>query len=183
MKINKITQAFAAILVGACSPDQGCSSWEDNSVVYVLVDDPEKNFSPEELIIIDEALIEWSEAVNNHVTFVYVFSKETKSLIIIRPDSLQNINDERDLSAVTDWVTWERGGAVTVPYDIDERNFKALLLHEVGHALGLAHDDSDTIMYKEKYRTVFNVTCKDVEQFCEVNSCEAEEMEICINEQ
>lgn len=169
-------------LLAACTPDQGCSSWEEGSIAYVWIDDSSHSFSNEEIEIIHESCHEWEEATDNHVTFRFVSGKGTDSLIVVRSDSLSHIKEERGLAAVTDWVPWERGGAITMPNNVAPEQFRLLMLHELGHALGLDHDRKGTIMFPGTGNASDFITCEDVTQFCEVNDCQSDNMPPCMLE-
>lgn len=163
-----------------CEANQGWSSWEEDSVANVLILDPDDKFSDEQRDMIDQVLNEWMEATDEHITFTYVPTKGYRNLIVIRSDALANIQEERDCSAVTDWVPWENGGGITLPYDAPLDGFRLLVLHEVGHALGLGHEfqDKEAIMFPASQERQ-NITCTDVEAFCDSNDCESYKLTVC----
>lgn len=155
-----------------------CSSWSEDSVAYVWIDDPNNLLSESQEELIHNSLSEWQDAVDDYVTFETVYGKGYKSMIIIRADSFANMHASGN-DAVAEIVPWERGGAITIPFDVDDNSLRALLLHEIGHTLGLDHDVPGTIMVRPASDASRDITCRDVEQFCEVNDCNSNSMTIC----
>lgn len=165
-------------LIG-CVPSMNLSKWDEGSNVNVFIDDPNHEFSQSEIDVIHESFSEWEYALDGHITIRYVSSKGYRSMIIVRPDTKQHLLDTRDKVGVTDFVFWERGGAITVPYDVDEDYLKKVILHEIGHGLGLDHDGPGTIMASSVKWNAGYVTCEDVWSFCDQNDCDWEEMPPC----
>lgn len=176
----KIVCGLGLVFACGCQPSQNLSSWEEGSVANIFIDDPDHLFSEEELADIHTAAQEWSEATNDHVTFTFVTSKGSDSLIVIRPKLLATIEDETGMSAITRFDWWARGGGIDMPYDVSENDFHQMMLHEMGHSLGLDHDGPGTIMEHHLALQADHITCTDVYQFCDVNDCDASEFPPCL---
>ena len=173
---SALPSALFVLFSAACSPSQGCSSWGEGSTAYVYIDDPHGLFSEEDTEQIKVVLAEWQGALDDHVVFQFVDGDDVPdSLITFRPDTLENLQRERDMGAVTDYTPLARGGDITLPYDVDSETFRLLTLHETGHALGLDHDGPGTVMVSGTGFASDSITCQDVCQFCEVNGGEDDE--------
>lgn len=170
---------YFSLALAACSPSQGCTHWEEGSTAYVWIDDPNHQFSQEQIDLIHSSTQEWENATGGHITFEFVDGKGQKSLIPIRPVLYAVIEEETGHSAETHIVPWERGGGIDMPYDIDPINFRILMLHEFGHALGLDHDVPGTVMVYGVDKSADYITCRDVMQFCDVNDCDPDLMPAC----
>lgn len=171
-----------ALICTSCAPSDGCRSWEEGETVYVWVDDPEQQFSETQRNSIHRAVLEWETALDGFVTFELTEGKGNDNLIVIRPSYRAEIREADGFDAVTHFVPWERGGGIVMPIDVSDWEFHAVMLHEMGHALGLDHDSGrDTIMQPGlESGDVDYVTCRDIEQFCLHNDCEAEEFPPCL---
>jgi predicted Zn-dependent protease len=145
----------------------------------VWIDDPESKFSEENHASIDQALQQWEEATDQFITFELVDGPVDGGLIVIRPDKRENIREDRGVSAVTDFSPLEVGGTITIPYDQGSTYLRVVLLHELGHCLGLGHSDNDIGVMASPTRNDI-VTCQDVQAFCDSNGCEAETMPPCL---
>lgn len=170
---------YFSLVLAACSPSQGCSHWEEGSTAYVFIDDPEHQFSQEEIDLIHAGFQDWEDATGGYITFEFVGGKGKGSLIPIRPVLYQEIEEKTGHSAETNYVPWERGGDIQLPCDVDRESFRLITIHEIGHALGLDHDIPGTVMVYGVDKSPDHITCRDVEQFCEVNDCDAVSMPAC----
>lgn len=176
--MRNLLLSFSLILT-ACGPSRGCSSWEEGDAVSIWIDDPDHLFSDAEKDTIWDVCQEWSEATDQYFTCQWVEGKGLPGLVPIRPDTLAHLEETTGKGGITRWVPWEKGGAITLSYDLNPVYFRLLILHEFGHTLGLSHDQKGTIMYYLMDEDVTHITCRDVQQFCQVNDCVAEEMRIC----
>lgn len=170
----KLINLSLALLCVGCAQSHGCRGWDEGETAYVWIDDPDGKFTPEQVEIIHQAVEEWEIALNGFINFEFIDGKGPDALIVIRADSHENIVEDRGhdiVLAYTDYVPWEQGGGITLPFDFSNEAFHGLLLHELGHTLGLEHDTPDTLMHWKYRPEVNHITCGDIEQFCEQNLC------------
>lgn len=158
----------------------GCSvPWEHHATAHILIE--EKDFTPEQIDVIHEAVSEWNTALNGYLRFEYVTEKGDDNLIVIRGVSLTILLQD-DISAVTYTVPWENGGGIELPNSLTGDGKPYLLplaLHELGHALSLSHSGENTIMQPVLKVPTQRITCVDLSQFCEINDCNAMDFPIC----
>jgi hypothetical protein len=176
--MRRIFAALIASLLG-CNAADNVTAWEDGSIAHVWIDDPHEQFTAEQLAIIGQSTAAWQSALGEHVQFVFVSGKGPQSLIVIRPVELATIEAETGNSAQTHWMPTERGGAIDIAHDVDAKTFRMLVMHELGHALGLEHGPPNTVMFERLEHNPGRVTCADVWQFCEANGCDWESLAPC----
>jgi hypothetical protein len=76
------------------------------------------------------------------------------------------------------------GGILPAIYLIEDRmpdkQFQAIVMHEIGHALGLEHlngdDNIGTLMYPTSDFMADHITKKDLVEFCQIYSCSADQL-------
>jgi hypothetical protein len=172
----------------------GCApNWSSYDTAYVWIDDPEHKFSSDQLELIESSLEEWETATDGHIHFEHVDGKGENNLIIFRPVVFEEINGETDTFARCVHKAWEEGCLILIPYDfkniapegqINEKYgenyyFYLASLHELGHALGLKHENGLVVMNPSQPHAEF-ITCQDVKQFCTIHSCDPLELPPCL---
>lgn len=150
------------------------------------------DFSPEEQEIILEAALEWSQATNHIVEYdvVVLPTKNTidvtKSVVFVKesPDHPEIML--MDFASKTKTLGLFNGRS-QVPYialvteRLDDENYKEVVLHELGHSLGLEHikgtDGIGTLMYPYTDLGADFITETDLKKFCELYHCDASKLQ------
>lgn len=160
----------------------GCQqpAWHKGDTAHILI--VEEDFTPAQVVKLKEAVEEWNIALNGWLTFDYVTTKGDQELIVIRGEDWHAL-DKDGYAAVTYLVPWECGGGIEMPNNDPanwDKYFISLALHELGHALSLGHSKShDSVMFPRVTKASLTITCVDLEQFCEVNGCDAKDFPLC----
>lgn len=151
----------------------------------------ERTISDDEMYHVLQAAMEWHEATDGQVTFDI---KKLPNLKMIPSESIVVFNISEDhpdiilLDAVKHHNTLgyfnnDRGldYIALVDQRISERDFNAVIMHELGHSLGLAHPDSDehpeigigSLMYSTIDAGSNHITASDLKQFCQLYHCDS----------
>lgn len=152
----------------------------------------DRNFNDEEVLIIMQSAVTWTE-VTNHIVELDVVRLPThemidlsNSIIILKINSdypeaivLDGMNQNSTLGFYND-----RG---VLPYialiseRIDDYDYQSVVLHEIGHSLGLKHVKGEeglgTLMYPTINFASDEITTKDLEQFCSLYHCDVEKLQ------
>ncbi len=157
----------------------GCSDWDRGETAHIFIDS--KDFSPEQMGAIHEAVAEWEESLGGFVHFVYVDEKGSDDLIVIRSATVQEMDEryESGRTGNTNTDPWACGGGITIARDMSMKRFKKSVLHELGHSLGLGHSEGKTIMAPNLNEMPSHITCEDVTHFCEKSDCDASSLPLC----
>ncbi len=121
------------------------------------------------------AAIEWQNATGGYITFDgagHPGDNETIDFVTEK---------ERQPDPPLEGETWNEGTSSTVSIysTLDSATFKQTATHELGHAIGLQHAESGTIMCAGAWCAAKHVTCGDVKQLCSVWGCDASGMPAC----
>lgn len=161
----------------------------------------DNNFNDFEQQAITEAALEWATTTNNIIQYDVVRLPtddiiDARSSIVISkqtPDhpnvlALDTTNDRTTLGFY-DKRTFIRS-IVLVSQRIAPEDYKTVVLHELGHSLGLEHnsgiDGMDTLMYPSRNITIDDITIKsssdhltliDGIQFCKLYHCNPKELQ------
>lgn len=169
--------------------------------IEVVQIDPE--FTDHEKFLISEAALEWMHATNNIVKFIFVYDKNLDfkvkidhKPVIFNIFHLQPIEEDHIIVEYLDSVL---PAPVIGFYDnihiinslfttmfivrvriSSDSEYKAVIMHEMGHSLGLAHSKiADTLMYPSVSGSSDCITMVDLKQFCEKYGCDAEQLNPC----
>lgn|SRR5574337_317525 len=150
----------------------------------------ERRIDDEELYHILEATLEWNTATNGQVTFDIkrlpshsINPEESVIIVNVTPDypdiilldtvgemsTLGYFNDHGVLSSIS-----------LVDSRITDSQFTGVVLHELGHYLGLQHPNSDehpeigvgSLMYSNVDLGSSHITVEDMKQFCNLYHCD-----------
>lgn len=170
-------------------PDKHSKTYPEQIHVNLYID---REFTEDEQEIIMTAALEWSTATN-HIVEYDIIQLPTKdaielddSLIIVKysPDNpriiLMDANENKTLG-------FYEGHDGPIPYialvsdrlDL-EIDYKEVVLHEMGHSLGLQHikgeDGWNTLMYPYTDLGADHITEKDLEEFCKLYHCDVSKL-------
>lgn len=147
----------------------------------------ERGLSEEELYHIVAGSMEWNQATNGGVIFDIkklpqsnIISNDSIIMMNVTPDFpeaiiLDNFNKNSTLAFFND----DSGLAYIAFVDqrINDANYDAVVMHELGHALGLHHaegfDGLGTLMYPDIDNGSDHITIDDLKQFCYLYHCDA----------
>lgn len=153
-----------------------------HKIIYI-----EHGMSNEETNHIISAAVEWGEVTNNQVIFDIerlpqkdLLPSDAIIIFNVTPDypeilMLDSVNDYTTLG----FYSGEGGLSyiALVNERIDEPDFDPVVMHELGHALGLEHITGDeglgTLMYPCVDLGSPHITDTDLKQFCEIYHCDA----------
>lgn len=155
----------------------------------ILYIDP--TFDDEEQEFIISAAIIWTSKTNSAIKIDVIIlpteeELDTENGIIVgksskyNPDiiGLDTINESYTLAYFTKDGFIPSINLVTSRMSNDK--YQAIVLHEIGHALGLKHnigiDGLNTLMYPSIDRGSFIITNKDIENFCKLYRCNASKL-------
>ena len=160
----------------------GCEgqSWKEESTAYVFIDSDQ--LSHEQVEAIKEAADTWSIALDNKPKVKVIYDDNYSNLITITTDTIANIRRDRDALAVTNRQMYNRDSDILVPHDINSDTLKIIVMHELGHAFGLVHDDPGTVMAPHLRDTADFIVCDDLHNFCDSNECDASQFTLCQEE-
>ncbi len=160
----------------------GCSTWTKGSTCHILIE--EKGFNQQQLEKIHAAVAEWNKALDGYLKFEYVTQKGDEDLVVIRARTIDPVLQNNKYLGETFSDPWADGGGIELPVnmgsDIDSVYFSRIVLHELGHSLGLYHvDATGAVMNKRPDLEADQVTCIDLTDFCYSAGCDASTFERC----
>lgn len=151
----------------------------------------ERSVYDEEMLHILEAAMEWNRATNGQVVFDIkqlprpdILPADAIIVFNVTPDFpdiilMDNINDMTTLAYYNGRGLLEF--IAIVDERISQRDETAVVLHELGHALGLEHPDSKehpeigigSLMYSNADMGGSHITNEDLKQFCKIYHCDS----------
>lgn len=154
-----------------------------NETIYL-----DKSFNKDEVDIIIQATWEWSKATENRVIYKVIQLNEHNNNVSMKNSILVNKFPADNIQILTlDYISnntvlgyYSNEHVVPNIGIVAERLenaalYKEVVMHELGHSLGLEHDESDhgigTLMYPSVELQSENITKADIEHYCEVHNC------------
>jgi len=146
----------------------------------------DRNFDDEKKIMILSAANRWNKATNHMVDFEvfnlpvdknYLEEKNSISIITISEDYpdivfLDHITGFLTLAIYNEYMKVPM--IALVEPRIEESFYEVIVLHELGHALGLHHSYKNTVMSSSLLSMSKYITKEDLTQFCDLYSCDAD---------
>lgn len=158
-------------------------------IAPIYVDD---QFSMSEIEIIRDAAKEWAFATHNKVQFTFFYfhhipnreiASEIPFNIMIKIHSTDQFVFKMDMEDKHNILGFYRfiGGNfyIGLVFDriINEQQFRSVVMHELGHSLGINHNNSEPAIMNsatgEEYKCL---TKLDMDLFCDAYSCKSEDM-------
>ena len=150
----------------------------------------ERGIYDEEMYHILDAAMEWNRATNGQVVFdikrlPQADLKAADAIIIfnVTPDfpDIIILDSIKHYSTLGYYNSRGLDYIALVDQRISEYNYDAVVMHELGHALGLEHPDSDehpdigigSLMYSVVDAGSNHITNEDLKQFCKLYHCDS----------
>lgn len=150
----------------------------------------DRNMSQYELEQIVAATIEWHEATGGIVTFDVkrlpqpdIIPANAILMLHVTPDFpdiiiLDNLNQNSTLGLYTHESSIYY--IALVADRLTEDDYKSVVLHELGHAVGLEHNEGEngvgTLMYPSIEKGADRITYTDIKKFCKLYRCNPAEL-------
>jgi hypothetical protein len=149
----------------------------------------DRSLSEEELGIITGAALEWHLATKGLVSYDVVrmpyHGIDIRNSIIIMsisPDFPEVIGQDTYSGEESNVGYYDT--KYQVPYiglvtsRIDDKDYIAIVMHELGHSLGLHHNDEEpgTLMYPSLDLGARSITDSDLHHFCQIYKCDASQL-------
>jgi hypothetical protein len=163
------------VVVIACG---GCAvGWAPNTTRhYGIYVDP--NFTDDQANAILEAANAWQTATGSFITFQGSEHPTGDAVIAVHGLPIAGMDEKACGMTEFDGVPSD----LYVANDINPTLFSITVKHELGHALGLMHTGTGTIMCADASCVSWTITCADLTQLCKVwgtFECRADQMSLC----
>lgn len=146
----------------------------------------DNNFTDSEVDIILSATWEWSNKTQHRVNYKVVILNDyhqdldLKNGILFNKLNQYNINiydldHQKDTITLGYYSNKKVIANINIVADrLNEDSYKDVVLHELGHSLGLHHnDDSSTLMYPYIQYPQNGLTKKDIDAYCDLHKCKS----------
>jgi len=147
----------------------------------------DSSLSTEEVLLSIEAAKHWENSTNNLIKFHYKLNADDKDIIfanskaailitkVLRTEKSKYFNFNKDRTTLAFYTERTNIPAIVlIPERADdEDSYRATIIHELGHAIGLEHNYVDgTIMYPYSNELSPNYLVKeDIAHFCKTYFC------------
>lgn len=165
-----------ALILSSCG-------WQKGDGHFSVVLSPD--FTEDQAAEVESSLAIWTEKTSGVVNFtVGGEDPNLENTIWIYPSTYRGLTEEHPTGEEWHWTTGYTtyegtSSIIQVSVDLNHPEFQETMLHELGHALGLAHDIRGTIMFADGYGEAKSVTCRDLKQFCTIWLCDYKKLEGC----
>lgn len=167
---------FLLLHLSVCVPLRSIEGPHYN--VYI---DP--SFSTNETRLIMAALDEWESTTEGAVNFSIIKASQSGNsdtpTISFYPSTQSQMH--KDYTPTSIGRTNYRGSdnEIIIATDLGITDFYKVSLHEIGHAIGLNHQDKNTVMNGNVDNASLHLTCIDIKTFCDVWNCDSQSMSPC----
>jgi hypothetical protein len=147
----------------------------------------DNGFSDEKKEIITHAALNWNTRTKGIIQFDVVMLPTQEPLDVVNGIVIEEVSEyDPDILSLD-----EKNQAITLGYysghghipsislvaaRIDKDDYHSVILHELGHSLGLnhkiGHDGIGTLMYPSIEMSAENITDTDIEDLCKIYECD-----------
>lgn len=171
-----------AVLLATYTHNKGGAARLDVEKAKVVKVRLSGDFSAKEQADIADAIVEWNHTLNGYLRFERDDSGDRSGLTIVRvPDKGLPLNGPTAQRLAATMRGRDDGGAIVVYGDrIGTYDLRRIVLHEIGHLLGLEHDERSDLMFPRYFHS--RQACIDratVEMLAAQRSWQIEKMNWC----
>tara|TARA_R110000868_G_scaffold67046_3_gene199232 strand:+ start:199 stop:747 length:549 start_codon:yes stop_codon:yes gene_type:complete len=170
------------ILIGLCCLILGCKDVrypinENKTEINIYID---KEFNKEEVVEIRRGIEEWNYAMSGAVVLSVVseeFNMEVSTIkeggwFILKTDSIRKSREDSVGHYVLGYVNKIGGSYLSIVSDRVRYNLKMIVMHEIGHLLGIRHTDSGLMLSEfvwDEFKCIDKVTMKEFGKIYRIN--------------
>jgi len=152
----------------------------------------DNSFSKEEKQTIIKAFNNWQKATTNIVSFELQYTGEElycEYCINVIAKNLKFVQSRQtpEAVAITRFFSAKENTAIYIAMDYirlnlseDKRLFMRVMIHEVGHTIGLNHDRNGTVMADRIDASSNKITCRDLQKLFSKRDLKGNSKELCL---
>ncbi len=176
-----LAQNYGCHFISSCFPHADSI----HQTVYL-----DSNFTPHEVELITEAANEWTKETHNVASYTIITNFDTSTykhlkhnkynLVVFKvsryTDYIKSKDEGKDCCTLGYYDESNVGPFISIVWDrlmfATDDYYRGVVLHEFGHALGLAHREiENTIMHPHMNKSSLHLSPLDIEYFCEKYTC------------